>query len=255
MLGGYWLYTALIILITISAIYLTTAEAMSNLTHLRNLTGVHGTVLRVCPHSPDSPHSSSLRTTTIDDRKLLPGMHFIITEGMTLPCDAILLSGKVVVDEAMLTGESIPVTKTPLDILDVDTNGIDAVYIATKRSGSVLFGGTKVIACYGEKEKVIAVVYRTAFRSAKGQLIASLLKPKERFMSFVSDAVHVIFAIFCFATLLYFIIVFNLIRLGATSYDIFYHYLEAITIAVPPALTACLTVATSISVNLLKSRR
>lgn len=73
---------------------------MSNFTHLRNLAGAHGTVLRIChPHANNSldTRSIELELRTIES---IPGMQCIVTEQMVLPCDSILISGKVVVDEA-----------------------------------------------------------------------------------------------------------------------------------------------------------
>ena len=47
----------------------------------------------------------------IDSSKLVPGDVVKVPEGRSLPCDMILLSGSAIVNEAMLTGESIPVMK------------------------------------------------------------------------------------------------------------------------------------------------
>jgi len=45
---------------------------------------------------------------------LVPGDIIEIEDNMTMPCDAILMNGQVIVNESMLTGESIPVLKMPL---------------------------------------------------------------------------------------------------------------------------------------------
>ena len=102
------------------------------------------------------------------DHNMVPGDLFIVEDGMNLPCDAVLVVGRVVVDESMLTGESIPVSKNPIDITDsrlqsthmtaVDwetvrtplklESGID---FASQFPGNVLFGGTKVRACNGAR--------------------------------------------------------------------------------------------------------
>lgn len=76
--------------------------------------------------------------TMISSEELVPGDVIEVPEMTNMPCDLILLTGSCIVNESMLTGESIPVIKNPLpftnDIYDVDS---DSKY--------TLYGGTKVI--------------------------------------------------------------------------------------------------------------
>ena len=44
----------------------------------------------------------------IDSAELLPGDIVEVPQGKALPCDMILLTGSAIINEAMLTGESIP---------------------------------------------------------------------------------------------------------------------------------------------------
>ena len=48
---------------------------------------------------------------TISSAELLPGDFIKIIENQSLPCDLIAMSGISIVNEALLTGESIPVMK------------------------------------------------------------------------------------------------------------------------------------------------
>ena len=50
----------------------------------------------------------------INSNDIVPGDTILVPEGYKMPCDAILLSGECVVNEAMLTGESIPAIKSAL---------------------------------------------------------------------------------------------------------------------------------------------
>ena len=50
----------------------------------------------------------------IQSDELVPGDLVIIPQICTLPCDMVLMSGQCVVNESILTGESFPVIKTPI---------------------------------------------------------------------------------------------------------------------------------------------
>ena len=45
---------------------------------------------------------------------LVPGDLIKVPESTVLPCDFILLSGTCIVNESMLTGESVPIFKTSI---------------------------------------------------------------------------------------------------------------------------------------------
>ena len=53
-------------------------------------------------------------STQVNSNRIVPGDIILVPEGKRMPCDAILLEGECVVNEAMLTGESLPAIKTAL---------------------------------------------------------------------------------------------------------------------------------------------
>lgn len=49
----------------------------------------------------------------IDSDKLVPGDVLLLNESDALPCDCILIDGELYLNEASLTGESVPIQKLP----------------------------------------------------------------------------------------------------------------------------------------------
>ncbi len=272
---GYYFYTCFILVITVSSVYFNVSEVLYNLERLKKLAGNEGTVQVV---DEDNINSSGVDdgvnrlVYTAPDSVLVPGDRFLITEGMTLPCDCILINGRAIVDESMLTGESVPVNKLPIDISGIGGNRhnnpldkcslaeahdsnraedyVEEIDLSVKRSANILFGGTRVRQC--KSTEVVAVAYRTSFRSSKGQLVGTLLDDKNEFLSFFADALVVILCMLLLVSIIYIYFGIRLRYLGASTSEVFIYYLDVITNAIPPALTACLSIATAVCVVALK---
>nr|CAD7459795.1 unnamed protein product [Timema tahoe] len=178
---------------------------------------------------------------------LVPGDIILIPpHGCYMTCDALLLSGNCIVNESMLTGECVPVTKTP-------PSQSDEIYDANYHKRHTLFSGTHVIQTrfYGNN-KVTAVVIRTGFSTAKGELIRSILFPKPVDFKFYSDAFKFVVMLFCVALIgMAYCIYLYVIRFADIE-TILLRTLDIVTIVVPPALPAAMTVGTVYSLNRLK---
>ena len=73
--------------------------------------------------------------------EVLPGDVFILSDTeITMPVDALLLDGTVVTNEAVLTGESVPQSKVPLE--EIDSQSLDMI---GRHRSAVLFAGTTVL--------------------------------------------------------------------------------------------------------------
>ncbi len=96
------------------------------------------------------------------------------------------------------------------------------------------------------------VVYRTGCRSAKGQLISSLLHPREDFLNFFEDMIYVVLLMFVIASVLYIYEAYYLATIDYSSIEIFLYYFDALTDAIPIALIICLIFSTAMAIIWLK---
>ena len=117
----------------------------------------------------------------------MPGDVAVIPQGKNLPCDFILLTGSAIVNEAMLTGESIPVMKSSIPIVSRE------VYSDSESAKHTLYSGTGVIQTRQVgNEPVLGLVKSTGFLTTKGTLIRDILYPKEIKFKFYADGMKFI---------------------------------------------------------------
>ncbi|XP_075629131.1 polyamine-transporting ATPase 13A2 isoform X1 [Balearica regulorum gibbericeps] len=189
----------------------------------------------------------------VSSADLVPGDCISLpADGMLVPCDAALLTGECMVNESMLTGESVPVMKTPLP---AGGQAAGTVYSPEEHRRHTLFCGTQVIQAksYVGRE-VLAVVTRTGFCTAKGDLISSILYPKPVSFKFYKDAVKFVLflAVLAFVGTVYSIVI--LVKNQVPVGQIIIRALDLVTVIVPPALPAAMTVGTIYAQSRLKKR-
>lgn len=172
---NYYYYACVIILMTSFGIFFSIRQT------LKNQNALHATVFSTDTAMVVQQNSTNL---TIDTKYLVPGdILEIPSSGCTMQCDAVLLSGNCILDESMLTGESVPVTKTPLPCKK------DLIYDMKEHARHTLFCGTKIIQTrYIGSEQVLAVVINTGNTTAKGELIRSILYPPPVDYKFEQDS-------------------------------------------------------------------
>ncbi|XP_051875034.1 polyamine-transporting ATPase 13A3-like isoform X2 [Pristis pectinata] len=236
--NGYYYYGVAIIIMSVISIVTTLHTVRKQYIMLHDMVAAHSTV-RVSVCRPDNEIEETLSTD------LVPGDILVIpSNGTVMPCDSVLLSGTCIVNESMLTGESVHQTKINLPNPVKMSKGLedDEIYSPEKHKRHTLFCGTTVIQTrFYSGELVKALVVRTGFGTTKGKLVRSILYPKPTDFKLYRDAYFFLLCLVGVAGIgfLYTIInsVLNEVRVGT----IIIKSLDIITITVPPALPAALT--------------
>uniref|UniRef100_UPI0037E924A7 polyamine-transporting ATPase 13A2 isoform X1 n=2 Tax=Semicossyphus pulcher TaxID=241346 RepID=UPI0037E924A7 len=242
LIDNYCIYAICIFLISLLSISISLYEIRKQSVTLRNMARF---VTNVTVRRKSGAEES------VSSEELVPGDCLIIPqEGLLLPCDAALLAGECLVNESMLTGESVPVLKTPLP-------AGDGQYSSETERRHTVFCGTQLIQAKGGGpggRGAVAVVTSTGFFTAKGNLVSSILYPQPTNFRFYQDAVK-------FLLILGFVALFGTIyslvvlqKTSATWFEVIIRSLDIVTIAVPPALPAAITTGTIYAQHRLKRR-
>ena len=245
---GFAVYAAVVSCLVIYSLLDTSFEIRSNLLNIRKMS-------RYCVDINLYESNSIQGKKSIE---LVPGDVFELPPDNTaIPCDCILLSGSVIVNEAMLTGESTPIIKAHLPLLE-------SRFDYELDSKHILFSGTKIVQKRPENKKpLLCVCYATGFNTVRGNLIRSVLFPKEGDTSFMVDSIKVlkiigvIFLVGFISLLPYKIM--NIIDIpeqkrGKEIGELFSQILDLLTQAVPPELPLCLGICLGIAQKRCKSR-
>ncbi|KAK3105212.1 hypothetical protein FSP39_019931 [Pinctada imbricata] len=240
-LDQYYIYAGCILFISLVSVGVSLYETKRQSQTLHDMVKIEDIKVTVC--------RGETEYVDIPNDHLVPGDVIVIPQhGCLLTCDAVLKSGTCIVNESMLTGESVPVTKTPLT-----SQEDDEIYSPDTHKRHTLFSGTKVLQTrYYGNTKVLAVVVRTGFRTAKGDLVRAILFPKPLDIKFYQDAMKFILFLACMAALGMTYSVINYVKQGIYPTKILLRVLDIVTIIVPPALPAAMTVGTVYAQSRLK---
>ncbi|KAM9960008.1 hypothetical protein ACTFIW_007241 [Dictyostelium discoideum] len=263
----YYYAGAIFIIATVSAV-LSLREIRGNLLSLQKIAHF------VCPVRVVRNNG---RIETIPSTDLAPGDIIELKQDFIMPCDAILLSGQAILNESMLTGESIPVNKYSIlsdeeiksfrqrnnnnqqqkqqNIIDISDKEIKDL---SKEKRSLVFGGTvvlKLLSSPSTNDRILCMVRDTSFQTTKGKLILSILYPKKSHFKFFMESLKFV-GFLCFLAVIGFCIsVWKLNSLGIDFGTIAIRALDLITIVIPPALPMAMTVGTGFGLSRLRKTK
>ncbi|XP_026305067.1 cation-transporting ATPase 13A2 isoform X1 [Piliocolobus tephrosceles] len=225
----YW-YALCIFLISSISICLSLYKTRKQSQTLRDMVKLS---MRVCVCRPGGEEE------WVDSSELVPGDCLVLPqEGGLMPCDAALVAGECMVNESTLTGESVPVLKTALP------EGLGP-YCAETHRRHTLFCGTLILQARAYVgPHVLAVVTRTGFCTAKGGLVSSILHPRPINFKFYKHSMKFVAALSVLALLGTIYSIFILYRNRLPLNEIVIRALDLVTVVVPPALPAAMTVCT-----------
>lgn len=237
----YTMYASCIVVMSALSLISSVIQIKRNQTQLRDtVQGVDTvTVCRGCDMYEE-----------MESAKLVPGDVIVVPPyGGIMHCDAVLISGNVIVNESMLTGESVPVTKIPLPNIVHRSE----LYNSKEHARYTLFCGTKVIQTrYYDGAKVKAIVLRTGFLTAKGELVRSIMFPKPVDFKFNRHIYQFFKYLACLAAVGFVYTVIIKAQRQVPVGDILLKALDLITIIIPPALPMAMTIGVIFAQNRLR---
>ncbi|KAG0418795.1 hypothetical protein HPB47_004586 [Ixodes persulcatus] len=191
----------------------------------------------------------------VPSEHLVPGDVMVVPRnGCVMQCDAVLTAGNCIVNESMLTGESVPVVKTPLPNPGVSQPSLDVPFHPKEHARHTLFCGTRIIQTrYYGTESVEALVVRTGFLTAKGELVRSIMFPKPVDFKFNRHIKNFLLFLASLASIgVIYTVVLKVMR-GVAASSIIVRSLDVVTIVIPPALPAAMTMGIVFAQSRLRS--
>ncbi|CAO1631581.1 unnamed protein product [Sympodiomycopsis kandeliae] len=250
-IDDYYYYAFCIAVISLSSIITTLVETRNTVARMREMSRFN-TPVRV------------LREGTwkvLDSSQLVPGDIYDVAESglLLFPADSILLSGDAIVNESMLTGESVPVSKVPIQDSSMQLLQMTGSDIHGDLAKHFLYSGTRIIRIRGVPGKeetndagAKAMVVRTGFDTTKGALVRSMLFPKPMGFKFYRDSFRFIGFLAGLAAVGFTASSINFVQLGIGWQTIVLRALDLITVVVPPALPATMSIGTTFAISRLR---
>eukprot|EP00401_Gymnodinium_catenatum_P001329 CAMPEP_0117554754 /NCGR_PEP_ID=MMETSP0784-20121206/50919_1 /TAXON_ID=39447 /ORGANISM="" /LENGTH=1002 /DNA_ID=CAMNT_0005351933 /DNA_START=110 /DNA_END=3117 /DNA_ORIENTATION=+ len=196
---------------------------------------------------------------------------------ISIPCDVLLLQGNVLVNEAMLTGESVPqmkVASTPapgnpeLDA-PLDLKGIHKQHIVSAGTNILLHQNTskaknfKKVPMVGASPTAVGYVLRTGFDTTQGKLCRTILFSAERITVQSWEAYYFLMILLLFAIVACMYVLYDGLIVAPTlpdepprsTFKLCLAVSHIITAVVPPEFPIMLALAVNLSLIALVQKR
>jgi len=243
-------------------------EATSVVTRLKNIQMIRG-----MSNTPQEIFTYRFgKWIKISTENLLPGDLISVkrlptSSGDVVPCDCVILSGSAVINEATLTGESVPQMKEALSG-DASTLG-RKLNIKGGDKISVLYGGTTILqltpgtttsSSSGEGKRdatpddgCLCYVLRTGFSSSQGKLVRMIELSSSGSTSSNKDFLRESLLMICLLLVFAVFASSYVLRKGfeagnRTRYELLIHCILIVTSVVPPDLPMQLAIAVNASI-------
>lgn len=251
-IDNYYYYAICIAIISLASIITTLIETRHTVARMREMSRFN-TPVRVLREGA---------WKTLDSSQLVPGDIYDVAESglLLFPADSVLLSGDAIVNESMLTGESVPVSKIPIPDSTMQLLQLTGQDVHPDLAKHFLFSGTRIIRIRGvptanEKDAgAKAMVVRTGFDTTKGALVRSMLFPKPMGFKFYRDSFRFIGFLAGIAAVGFMASSVNFVKLGIAWHTIVIRALDLITVVVPPALPATMSIGTTFAIARLRKQ-
>eukprot|EP00930_Biecheleria_cincta_P040191 TRINITY_DN27558_c0_g1_i1.p1 TRINITY_DN27558_c0_g1~~TRINITY_DN27558_c0_g1_i1.p1 ORF type:complete len:1200 (+),score=249.31 TRINITY_DN27558_c0_g1_i1:136-3735(+) len=211
--------------------------------------------------------------------ELLPGDIIAICRSpeVSFPCDALLLQGNVLVNEAMLTGESVPQMKVSAALPSgggegpcLDMTGLHKQHIVSAGTNVMMHqntekarGNFKKVPTVGSSTAAVGYVLRTGFDTTQGELCRTILFSADRVTVTSREAGYFILILLAFAIVACIYVLYDGLVLAATrpdepprsTFKLILAVSHIITSVVPPEFPIMLSLAVNLSLVALVQKR